>query len=205
MNPTPVDGRPHVPDRRHGSWRRIVWLSVSASTVLALGLVLGSALRHADSAGPGGTAPSAGPATRLVDTPAPSLAGPTLAGPQFDLAALRGRPVLVNVWASWCETCRDELRIIGAAAQRWADQGLAVVGINIRDDDTQARTLLAEAGSASLTIVVDHNGTKAVDWGVRGVPETFLVDRAGRLRVEARGAITEEWLRQWIEPRIAAS
>lgn len=184
-------------------WSRMIAPALAVFAAIAMGLLFCTGFRPPEQAGPGARNPE--PATQLVDVPAPRLVGRTLSGAPFDLAALRGQPVLVNVWASWCDMCGEELRLIGEAARRWAGEGLHVVGVNIRDDDERARASLAAAGAGSVTTVVDHAGAAAVDWGVRGVPETYLIDRRGRLRVVARGAITEDWLSRWVEPRLGAS
>ena len=144
------------------------------------------------------------PATIARDMPAPPLAGRTLAGDSFDLAALRGHVALVNVFASWCGPCRTELPILVHAQQRWSAQGLHVVGLDVRDGLDAARALLDETGAASLTVVPDASGATAVNWGVRGVPETFLIDRDGRIRQWVQGPITMEWLEKWLPPLLAS-
>lgn len=181
---------------------RMLWVATALVVVLGLGAVLAAGLRRADQSG--ATTSANLTATTALETPAPALTGTTIDGTAFDLASLRGRPVLVNIWASWCEACRDELRILETAANRWGQANLAVVGIDVRDADDKARELITASGATSVTTVVDRTGSKAVAWGVRGVPETYLVDRDGQVRVQARGPITEEWLRQWIEPRVAS-
>jgi cytochrome c biogenesis protein CcmG/thiol:disulfide interchange protein DsbE len=185
--------------------RRCRWALLAVLAVAALGGTLVTGLRPGpEQATATSIASASGPATRIRDEPAPALAGRTLRGEAFDLAALRGRVVLVNVWASWCDPCRRELPQLAGAARRWSGAGLRLVGLDIRDDDGRARALLAEVGAGSVTVVADPTGTLAVTWGVVGVPETFLVDRAGRVRVWARGAVTAEWLEQRIPPLLAA-
>lgn len=139
-------------------------------------------------------------AAGLVGRPAPVLAGETLDGGTADLADLRGSVVLVNVWASWCGPCREELPLLVSTQSRYGDQGLEVLGLNMRDGPVAARALLAETGAESLTSVVDPDGGTAVGWGVRGVPETFLVDRDGVLRARFFGAVTEEWVQEEVVP-----
>jgi cytochrome c biogenesis protein CcmG, thiol:disulfide interchange protein DsbE len=137
--------------------------------------------------------------------PAPPLSGKTLQGASFDLAALRGRVVLVNVWATWCEPCRTELPVVTAAARDWSAYGLMLVGLDVRDDPGQALALLAQLDPRStMTVVPDPSGTAAVDWGVRGVPETFVIDRSGLVRVWAQGAVTPAWLEQWVRPLLTS-
>ncbi|MFP5345778.1 MAG: TlpA family protein disulfide reductase [Actinomycetes bacterium] len=142
------------------------------------------------------------PASALAGRLAPPLAGPTVQGGKADLADLRGKVVLVNVWASWCGPCRDELPLLARTRERLARQGLEVLGLDMSDGPVAARALLEETAATSLTSVVDPDGTQAVAWGVRGVPETFLVDRQGVVRERRIGPVTEEWVRDVVEPSL---
>jgi cytochrome c biogenesis protein CcmG, thiol:disulfide interchange protein DsbE len=134
----------------------------------------------------------------LVDNPAPPLAGRTLDGSFFRLERLEGSVVLVNVWASWCGPCRDEMPLLAAAQQKWTGSGLEVVGINTRDGPVAARALLRETGATGVRSVLDPDGRLAVAWGASGVPETFLVDRGGIVRARHVGPVTEQWLRRHV-------
>ncbi|GAA2706332.1 TlpA family protein disulfide reductase [Micromonospora olivasterospora] len=135
--------------------------------------------------------------------PAPALAGATLDGGRFDLADARGEVVLVNVFASWCGPCRDELPLLVDAGRRWSPHGLRLVGLNVRDGAEAVRALLEQTGAQGLTVLPDPDGTRAVDWGVRGVPETFLVDRNGRVVDRQRGVVSRQWLEQRVAPLLA--
>ncbi len=130
----------------------------------------------------------------LLDRPAPPLAGQTLEAGFFDLDDHRGEVVVVNVWASWCTVCKEEHPDLEAAARRLAPHGVQFVGLNTQDTVEDARAFLEEMGGSSYPNVRDPDGRKALDWGVFGVPETFLVDQRGRVRAKTVGAITEEWL-----------
>ncbi|MGW4589739.1 TlpA family protein disulfide reductase [Amycolatopsis thermoflava] len=175
--------------RRAPSARR--WWLVAAMVVLvALGVVVAKALPGRPSA----DSASAVPVTLVRDEPAPPLEGSTLDGAPFDLAALRGQPVVVNVWASWCAPCREELPLLAETARRYREAGLRVVALAMRDDAASARALLGQVAAPELTVVTDPEGTRAIQWGVRGVPETFLVDRDGHVRVHAVGALTRQWI-----------
>ncbi|MDG6110499.1 TlpA family protein disulfide reductase [Dactylosporangium aurantiacum] len=181
------------------SWpRRLAGVGVTAG-LLAAGLVLAAGLRA-----PGDAASNAEPATVTLSRPAPPLRGSTLDGGRFDLAEQRGRVVLVNVWASWCAPCRDELPAVATAQRRWSEQGLTVVGVDMRDGAEPARRLLDELGLGTLVTVTDPKGTTAVAWGVRGVPETFVVDRSGTVRVWAQGAVDMAWLEAQIPKALRA-
>ncbi|MEV0157315.1 TlpA disulfide reductase family protein [Micromonospora sp. NPDC050686] len=185
-----MSGRPRQP-----RW----WRAGPVPTaVLLLSVGLGAAATTGHLAG-------AGEVRQRPAVPAPALVGTTLAGDRFDLAALRGRVVLVNVFASWCGPCRDELPLLVEAAGRWSPQGLAVVGLNLRDGPEAVRALLREADADGLTVLPDPDGTRAVDWGVRGVPETFVVDRAGRIVARQPGVVTAQWLQEHLAPLLAAA
>lgn len=164
-------------------------MSAALMTVAGFVVLLGSAM------GDGGVLTSRSP---LVGSPAPQLQGRTLDGSSFRLETLEGSVVLVNVWASWCGPCRDELPLIAAAQRRWADSGLEVVTINTRDGVVAARAMLREMGATGLRSVRDPQGRLAVAWGASGVPETFLVDRRGVVRVRHVGPVTQRWLQRHI-------
>ena len=181
--------------------RRRLWPVFALLGVLSLGLTLLLGLRAPGS----GRVPAPDePGTVTQATTAPPLVGRTLAGDPFDLAALRGGVVLVNVFASWCGPCRTELPLLAAADRRWSAQGLHVVGLDVRDGPEAARALLDETGAGALPVVPDTSGIIAVNWGVRGVPETFLVDRDGRVRLWARGPVTAEWLERRLPVLLAS-
>jgi cytochrome c biogenesis protein CcmG/thiol:disulfide interchange protein DsbE len=136
----------------------------------------------------GGAAPSASPdagaviiGSPLVGKPAPALAGTTLDGTPFDLAAHRGSPVLVNFWASWCGPCREEFPLLEDAAQRHAAEGLIVVGALYKDDADPAWAFATEQG-ATWPTVADPERTIGAAWKVLGPPQTFFVDREGIIR-----------------------
>jgi cytochrome c biogenesis protein CcmG/thiol:disulfide interchange protein DsbE len=182
--------------------QRLLWSALAGAVLVAVALPLGAGLR----ADPSERAASAatGPVIRVGDDAAPPLSGTTLAGGRFDLSNSRGQVVVVNVWASWCEPCRQELPQLIGIVRQWTGQSVRLVGLDVRDDERDARGLLAAVGAGDLTVVPDPHGTTAVGWGVSGVPETFIVDRKGRIRVHAQGAVTADWLRHQLE-RLATS
>ncbi|OBB35714.1 redoxin domain-containing protein [Mycobacterium sp. 852002-51961_SCH5331710] len=165
---------------------------LAAAVVAAVGAVLAAGLRTQSSSGGAGMA--ALPVTQQLNKPVPTLTGKTLQGQPFDIDALRGRVVVINVMASWCAPCRAELPTLAAAAQRFAADDVRIVGLAMRDDTEDALALLRETDAERLTVIADPDGTRAVELGVRGVPETFVVDRSGNLRLHAFGPITGEWL-----------
>jgi cytochrome c biogenesis protein CcmG/thiol:disulfide interchange protein DsbE len=185
-------GRP-----RRIPWRRIrpriaPLVALLAVAVLALALGFGIAGNDPDRTGE--------PTTRLPNVAAPALAGQTLDGEQFDLEARRGQVVLVNVFASWCGPCRTELPLLVDTQRRWSAEGLHLVGIDVRDSFDAVRALLDETQARELLVLPDPTGAIAVAWGARGVPETFLVDRDGRIVAWAQGPLTRSWLEQRVAP-----
>jgi cytochrome c biogenesis protein CcmG/thiol:disulfide interchange protein DsbE len=135
---------------------------------------------------PGGVAITPGASVIQIGSPligklAPALAGTTLDGQPFDLASLRGSPVIVNFWASWCGPCRDEFPILAAAEKRHAGAGLRVVGVLFKDDAAPARTFVAEE-KADWPTVADPTHTIAGPWAVLAPPQTYFIDRAGIVR-----------------------
>jgi DsbE subfamily thiol:disulfide oxidoreductase len=123
--------------------------------------------------------------------PAPPIAGTTLAGGAFDLADLRGTPVVVNFWATWCAPCRKELPAIAAWAK--ANPDVRVVGVDYEDDVADARAFADELG-ATWPMVVDADGRIGEAYGIPGLPATFLIDAEGRIVDRILGEVTEATL-----------
>lgn len=159
--------------------------------------VFASSLMHARSDATG-VAPSA-----LLDQPAPRLALPALdaeaqAFSPADLAA--GHVTVVNVWASWCVPCRAEAP---ALAQLAADKGFALYGLVYKDSPAKARQFLDENGDPYARIDLDRDGEAGIDWGVTGVPETFVVDGKGIVRLRFAGPLVGSALSEILLPAIA--
>lgn len=139
----------------------------------------------------------------LINKPVPSFTLSPIAG--LDLPGLadgglkKGEVTLVNVWASWCVPCREEHPLLMELASRG---DLRVVGINYKDDPENARRFLVTLGIPFTAVGADPNGRAAVDWGVYGVPESFLVDGTGTIRMKWIGPLTREALTKQIIPKI---
>jgi cytochrome c biogenesis protein CcmG/thiol:disulfide interchange protein DsbE len=116
-------------------------------------------------------------------------------------SALRGRWLLVNVWGTWCVECRAEHAALLAIKQ---EGRVPIIGIDWKDDDSQALAWLAELGNPYERIGADREGRVAIDWGVYGAPESFLISPAGVVVYKHIGALTPQaWQREFL-PRIGA-
>ena len=139
----------------------------------------------------------------LIDKPAPQFALPAVDGtgaPGFDTQALKGEVTVVNVFASWCIPCRDEHPVLEALKQQ---SGVRLFGMNQKDAPENAAAFLRELGNPYDAIGADANGRTSIDWGVYGVPETFVVDAAGVIRFKHVGPLAMEHLMSEILPAIA--
>jgi cytochrome c biogenesis protein CcmG/thiol:disulfide interchange protein DsbE len=181
-----------------GAWRRrmivliplLVFLGLAALFVLRLG------------AGDPSRIPSA-----LIGHPAPRIDLPPLAGlerdgksvPGLDSADFNGQVTVLNVWASWCVPCREEAALLMTLAE---DRRVRVVGINYKDQPDNARRFLGRYGNPFAANGTDSNGRAAIEWGVYGVPETFVVGRDGRIAYKLIGPITPDNLDAALKPAI---
>ena len=125
-------------------------------------------------------------------TPLPPIAGLQRDGapvPGLDPAAFAGAVTVVNVWASWCVPCHDEAPLLTALGK---DKRLQLIGINYKDAPDNARRFLGRYGNPFDIVGVDGNGRAAIEWGVYGVPETFVVGRDGTIVYKLVGPVTPE-------------
>jgi cytochrome c biogenesis protein CcmG/thiol:disulfide interchange protein DsbE len=134
-------------------------------------------------------APSTAVQTYPAGTPAPALRLPGLDGAQVDLAALRGRPVVVNFWATWCEPCVREFPLLRSAAADHRGQRLVVVGVLSGDRPTAARAFVRRH-RASWPVGLDPDATTAGRWGAVGLPHTWFVRADGTLASHQLGELT---------------
>ena len=140
---------------------------------------------------PGTPPSSAPPAVRSYPpgTPAPALRLPGLDGGQVDLAALRGRPVVVNFWASWCDPCVREFPLLRQAASSHRPDRLAVVGVLSGDTPAAARPFVRRL-DATWPMALDPNTTTATAWGAIGLPHTYFIRPDGTLASHQLGELT---------------
>jgi cytochrome c biogenesis protein CcmG, thiol:disulfide interchange protein DsbE len=133
----------------------------------------------------------------LIGRPAPQTALPALEGlvkngtqvPGLDPSAFKGKVSIVNVWASWCVPCHDEAPLLTELSQ---DRRLQIVGINYKDSADNARRFLGRYGNPFGMVGVDANGRASIEWGVYGVPETFIVGREGTIVYKLVGPVTPD-------------
>ncbi len=145
----------------------------------------------------------------LVGEPAPVLDLPALAGlaqadapvPGLVAGGFDGQLTLVNVWASWCGPCRQEHPYLMELAE---DERVRIVGINYKDQTSNALRFLGELGNPYDAVGVDDNGRTAIDWGVYGVPERFLVDENGTIIYKQVGPFDERSYREELLPLLEA-
>lgn len=138
----------------------------------------------------------------LIDKPAPQFNLPAVDGlgvAGFDTAALKGEVTVVNVFASWCIPCRDEHPLLIELKEK---SGARLFGINQKDAPENARAFLGELGNPYDAIGADGNGRVSIDWGVYGVPETFVVNADGIITFKHVGPISPETLASEVLPAI---
>lgn len=186
----------HVPEK--SAWRRRLIVFIPLVAFLALAALFMLRLGAGD--------PSRIPSA-LIGQPAPQTDLPPLPGLERDgkpvpglvSADFKGEVTALNVWASWCVPCRDEAPLLMALA---ADRRIRVVGINYKDQPDNARRFLGRYGNPFVANGTDANGRAAIEWGVYGVPETFVIGRDGRIAYKLIGPITPDNLDQSLKPAI---
>lgn len=142
----------------------------------------------------------------LIGRPAPAAVLPELEGDgEVALTELRGRVVVINFWASWCVPCRDEHPVLVEAARSYRDRGVVVVGVNYQDSPASASAFLDELGrgGGNYPYVTDPGSRAALDFGLFGVPETFVLDRSGVIAAKITGPVSAPLLDGVIEAVLA--
>ncbi|NMG75716.1 DsbE family thiol:disulfide interchange protein [Aromatoleum diolicum] len=138
----------------------------------------------------------------LIDKPAPQFRLAQLSAPDVAIANadMRGQVWLLNVWASWCVACRQEHPVLNGFSRQ---KVVPLIGLNYKDGADDAKAWLREHGDPYDTSLVDADGRVGIDFGVYGVPETFLIDQAGVIRYKHIGPVTPEAVRDVLLPKIA--
>ena len=137
----------------------------------------------------------------LIDKPAPAFSLPTLDAPEQKLSAqdLRGKVWILNVWASWCVACRIEHPLLVEFSKTGA---VPIYGLNYKDKRDDAMGWLSKFGNPYTRSLSDTEGLVGIDFGVYGVPETFVIDKQGVIRLKQIGPVTPEVLRDEILPMV---
>ena len=135
----------------------------------------------------------------LIGKPAPAFSLPRLDQPELRISRddMRGQVWLLNVWASWCVACRQEHPLLVQYAKQ---AKVPIYGLNYKDERAAGMKWLADFGNPYTVSISDRDGRVGIDFGVYGVPETFVIDREGVIRYKQIGPLTPEVLRDTIEP-----
>jgi cytochrome c biogenesis protein CcmG/thiol:disulfide interchange protein DsbE len=137
----------------------------------------------------------------LIDKPAPTFALASLQEPGRNLgsADMKGQVWLLNVWASWCVSCREEHPLLVELGKA---KLVPIIGLNYKDEPSAGKRWLAQMGNPYDTSVMDRDGSVGIDFGVYGVPETFVIDKQGTIRYKQIGPVTAEALEKKILPLV---
>jgi cytochrome c biogenesis protein CcmG/thiol:disulfide interchange protein DsbE len=182
------DAEPSAPAERGAGSARLVALVVAVAMLALLTLMIWGIGRQA--AGSVGQVP-------VAVRPAPAFSIQLFEGGTFDLTSMRGKPVLVNFWASWCIPCEDEAPTLERVSRAYRDR-VAFIGIDVQDTDASAREFVRRFG-VSYPNGPDPSGAISVEYGMSGVPESYFVDREGKLVRKWQGPLDEQRLRAFLE------
>lgn len=137
----------------------------------------------------------------LIGKPTPAFSAPKLNMPEQKLsnADLSGKVWLLNVWASWCVSCREEHPVLNELAKQ---QAVIIIGLNYKDEPNAAKQWLATLGNPYSDSIMDQDGRIGLDYGVYGVPETFVIDKKGIIRHKLTGPVTPDAIQKDLLPLI---
>jgi len=183
---------------------RLFWQRWGLALPLLIFAALSGLLWYALQSGDPSRLPSA-----LVGKPVPAFALPPIEGltgegsQGFETADLaKGEPTIVNVWASWCVPCHEELPLLLELAK---EPHVRLYGINYKDDAAAARRFLGRYGNPFARVGADRSGRVAIDWGVYGVPETYVITGDGKIAYRHVGPLTEDAIKQKLLPLVQPS
>jgi cytochrome c biogenesis protein CcmG, thiol:disulfide interchange protein DsbE len=137
----------------------------------------------------------------LIGKPTPVFSAPKLNAPEQKLSTsdLTGKVWLLNVWASWCVSCREEHPVLNELAKQ---QAVIIIGLNYKDEPDAAKQWLATLGNPYTDSIMDRDGRIGLDYGVYGVPETFVIDKKGIVRHKHTGPVTPDAIQMDLLPLI---
>lgn len=177
------------------STRKVLAVVASGSLILALMILLGIGLAN--------KSPVTGRSgVTRIGKPAPTMSFTTFDGKTFDLQQQRGKPVVINFWASWCAPCRQEATVLENMWGKYQDKDIVFIGVDIQDSDDAARAFISEFG-LTYPNGMDQNGRISIDYGVIGIPVTFLVDREGIVVRRWVGGIRQSQITPWLDDLVA--
>jgi len=199
---SPEDGPPEAPRSRRG-------LLAAIAAVVVVAVIVVTVIAVANSGGDGSKATSPNPNGMLSELGADTGLEPGSTAPDFALAKLsgddtvklsdyRGKPVVVNFWASWCHPCRKEFPLLADARAKYKDDDLQVIGVSFRDIPSDSRRFVKDQ-NAKWTFARDDRGAVAKDYGVRAVPQTFFIDADGIIRDRVFGITSAKDLDQTLK------
>lgn len=169
--------------------RRLILLGTVIVAVAAVVAVLATGL---------GRDPAA-TASPLVGRAAPDFTLGGIEGQPVTLSKLRGQVVVMNFWASWCTECHEEQDALDQTWQRYRDSGVVMLGVDFQDTSDGARDYMHQSG-LTYPVVEDKESKTALAYGIRGIPETFLIDRTGQIVDRIIGRVDADRLARGIEP-----
>jgi thiol-disulfide isomerase/thioredoxin len=140
--------------------------------------------------------------TADIGEAAPALRLPQVGGGEVDLGSLRGKAVLLNFWATWCEPCKAEMPVFERAQQQYGAQGLVVLGVDFQERDEEITAFLGQVG-VTFPSLVDRTGEVTRQWRATGLPTTFLIDRQGIIRDVRVGPYTDAMLEERLTKLLA--
>lgn len=183
---------------REASWRRLFLMLLPLAVFIGFAALFWIRLGDGDPS----RIPSALIGHSAPQTPLPPLEGLASNGaaiPGLDPAGFKGKVSVVNVWASWCVPCHDEAPLL---VELGRDKRLQIVGINYKDQSDNARRFLGRYGNPYGVVGVDAKGRAGIEWGVYGVPETFIIGRDGNIAYKLVGPITADNFNTVLKPEI---
>lgn len=182
-------GQPGLPRGRRATWLAALAVTLPVVALLAYGFTRNPRVLPSP----------------LIGRPMPSFRLQGFDGGVVDSNVLRGRILVVNFWASWCyPACYEEAPRLQRVWEAYRGRGVVIVGVNIQDREAPAREFIRRFG-LTFPNGMDRTGRVSIDFGVAGVPETFVVDGKGHIVAKYAGAVPEAWLRKQIERLLSGS
>lgn len=192
-----TSGDPAVAEAAVPARRRWVIFGTVVALVLSLLALFGYGMAKRQGGFAGIAVNAQGQVGRVQPGPAPDFTLQLFDGGTFRLSEQRGKVVVVNFWASWCIPCRDEAPVLERAWQRYRDQGVVLVGLDIWDTERDARAFMSEFG-IDYPNGPDPRGAAAIEYGVTGIPETFFIRPDGTIARHWIGPLTDRQINAFI-------